>query len=491
MEGHVFISYVHENSPEVDQLEQTLEEAGIPVWRDTANLWPGDDWRAKIKEAITKDALVFIICFSQESAARAKSVQNEELTWAIEELRLRRPGEPWLIPVRFDDSEIPDSYIGPGRTLTSIQRADLFGDSFDDEIDRLITTVRRILEQHTSINVQAVSNWIATKSGAKSASSHESSTAPDRTKGRIATFYSYKRRTGRTMALANIGWILAANGLRVLLADCDLESPTLHALLRPFLGADTQEKPGTVDLIRSYEGPAAKAAEKRRIREVIPQHACAEPYVTQLNREFPCGGGLYFLPSGCENHDRKPLLASPDWATFYRTHNGGDFFDALGSDMRYHYDYTLIDSPAGMNDLVDILTVQIPDLLIDCFTFNRQSIDGAAKKVKSIKERYQDRVVQIFPVPMRVDSRTEYEAYLENRQHARTLFADLLAMPESQWDEYWETVEVPNIPYYEFAEKLAVFEGPGDPTSLLTAYEHLAAWITDGGVTGLPPLAKE
>jgi len=34
--------------------------------------------------------------------------------------------------------------------------------------------------------------------------------------GQIITFYSYKGGTGRTMALANVAWILATNGKRVL-----------------------------------------------------------------------------------------------------------------------------------------------------------------------------------------------------------------------------------------------------------------------------------
>jgi len=80
-----------------------------------------------IRRAITDDALVFIACFSHKSLARNKSYQNEELTVAIEQLRSRRPDVPWLIPVRFDDCEIPDYDIGPGRTLRSIHRADLFG----------------------------------------------------------------------------------------------------------------------------------------------------------------------------------------------------------------------------------------------------------------------------------------------------------------------------------------------------------------------------
>ena len=52
-QGHVFISYVREDSAEVEGLQQMLEAAGIPVWRDKASLWPGEDWRARIRDAIT------------------------------------------------------------------------------------------------------------------------------------------------------------------------------------------------------------------------------------------------------------------------------------------------------------------------------------------------------------------------------------------------------------------------------------------------------
>ena len=74
--GRVFISYVREDSDQVDRLQETLESVGIPVWRDTADLWPGEDWRLKIRRAITDNALVFIACFSKASLARGKSYQN-------------------------------------------------------------------------------------------------------------------------------------------------------------------------------------------------------------------------------------------------------------------------------------------------------------------------------------------------------------------------------------------------------------------------------
>ena len=143
--GHAFISYVREDSAHVDRLQRALEAAGVPVWRDTAELWPGEDWREKIRHAITHDALVFLACFSSKSLGRAKSYQNAELALAIDQLRLRLPGQPWLIPIRFDDCDVPELDIGGGRSLAWIQRADLFGDYFDYGLARLITVVQRIL----------------------------------------------------------------------------------------------------------------------------------------------------------------------------------------------------------------------------------------------------------------------------------------------------------------------------------------------------------
>jgi hypothetical protein len=115
------------------------------VWRDTADLWPGEDWRAKIRQAITGNALVFIACFSRKAVERSKTYQREELLLGIDQLRLRRPDVPWLIPVRFDECIIPDYDLGGGRTLASIQRVDLFGTRSDESARRLVTTVLRLL----------------------------------------------------------------------------------------------------------------------------------------------------------------------------------------------------------------------------------------------------------------------------------------------------------------------------------------------------------
>ena len=66
---------------------------------------------------------------------------------AIDQLRLRRPDDPWLIPVRFDNCEVPDRDLGSGRTLGSIHRADLFGSGRDLAAERLVAAVHRLLRE--------------------------------------------------------------------------------------------------------------------------------------------------------------------------------------------------------------------------------------------------------------------------------------------------------------------------------------------------------
>ena len=153
---------VREDSHQLDRLQQALEAAGIRVWRDTADLWPGEDWRVKIRRAITDNTLVFIACFSSRSAARDRSYQNEELLLAIEQLRLRRPDDPWLIPVRLDDCEIPDSELRGGRTLASIDHVDLFGGSHSAGTARLVTAMLRILG-HRSSHLRADEQKVSAK----------------------------------------------------------------------------------------------------------------------------------------------------------------------------------------------------------------------------------------------------------------------------------------------------------------------------------------
>jgi predicted NBD/HSP70 family sugar kinase len=143
--GHAFISYVREDAERVDRLQRILTAAGIKVWRDTANLWPGQDWKIEISQAISTGSLAFIACFSEHSQHRTRSYQNEELILAADQMRLRPPGETWIIPIRFADCSLPFVDLGAGRNLNSLQRIDMFGSSWELGGARLLAAVLRII----------------------------------------------------------------------------------------------------------------------------------------------------------------------------------------------------------------------------------------------------------------------------------------------------------------------------------------------------------
>lgn len=151
--GHAFISYCPDDAVHADRLQRAFTVAGIPVWRDTAALWPGDDKRLIIRSAIADRALAFVACFSRLSLARTTGSHNEELGIALDQLRQRLPGEPWLIPVRFDDCVVPDLDIGFGRTLASLATADLFGSADARNIAQLVASVTRILGPVSAVAV--------------------------------------------------------------------------------------------------------------------------------------------------------------------------------------------------------------------------------------------------------------------------------------------------------------------------------------------------
>ncbi len=138
--AHVFISYVRENQDVVDRLCASLRTNQIEVWLDREQIQPGQRWRDAIRSAIRNGAF-FLACFSRESTARERSYMNDELTLAIDELRLRPTSRSWFIPVLLSGSEVPDRNIGGGETLRDFQWVDLAA-GWDDGIRAIVRTTK-------------------------------------------------------------------------------------------------------------------------------------------------------------------------------------------------------------------------------------------------------------------------------------------------------------------------------------------------------------
>jgi tetratricopeptide (TPR) repeat protein len=134
-----------------------------------------------------------------------------------------------------------------------------------------------------------------------------------------------------------------------------------------------------------------------------------------------------------------------------------------------------------------VCTVQLPDVVVNCFTLSTQSIKGAAAVARSIRaQRGERRPIRILPVPMRVEDAEQ--AKLESgRDYARHEFASFLGeMSTEETNRYWGDVEIPYKPFFAYEEILASFaDRPMVENSLLASFERLTGVLTEGVVAEL------
>ncbi|CAI7976063.1 ATP/GTP-binding protein [Frankia sp. Hr75.2] len=306
--------------------------------------------------------------------------------------------------------------------------------------------------------------------------------------GTVVTFYSYKGGTGRSMALANTAWLLASSGCRVLVVDWDLEAPGLHRYFHPFLhDPDLRSTPGIMDMIWEFT-VTVMSPQGPNDDDWFSRSTAITPYAASLNWPFPDGGTVDFVCSGRHDAAYAQRVGTFDWNAFYADKGGGDFVDALRQDMRSSYEWILIDSRTGLSDTAGICTVQLPDIVVNCFTLSTQSIEGAVAVSRSIAAHKEGREILQLPVPMRVEDGEQRKLEL-GRDVARVAFDPFLRdFDERTKEHYWGDVEIPYKPYYAYEEILAVFgDRPLQEGTLLAAYERLASYLTDGVVAALPP----
>jgi len=296
------------------------------------------------------------------------------------------------------------------------------------------------------------------------------------------------------MALANVAWILASNGRRVLTVDWDLEAPGLHRYFSPFLlDKELSSSEGLIDLVTDFatEAMSGEKGEERN-KDWYKPFANILRYAASLDWEFPNAAVLDFIPAGRQGSSYSLRVNSFNWENFYDRLGGGVLVEAAKQKMREEYDYILIDSRTGVSDVSGICTVQMPDILVVCFTLNNQSIEGASAVAASVDAQRRSESgepqVRVFPVPMRVE-KFEKEKLEVAREIARARFDRFLwHVPANQRATYWGEVETFYEPFYAYEEVLATFgDKPLQTSSLLASAERLASYLTGGAVTQLEP----
>lgn len=313
--------------------------------------------------------------------------------------------------------------------------------------------------------------------------------------GRIVTFYSYKGGTGRSMALANAAWILATNGKRVLVIDWDLEAPGMHRYFHAFLeDKELADSPGLIDYFVDF-ATDARIACRRSDSSWQDRYLDLLGYVRTL--EAPFGEvSIDFVPAGKQSAAYAVRVNTFDWQEFYSKLGGGVLLEALKAHLRQQYDYILIDSRTGISDTSGICTVQMPDDLVVCYTFNRQSVRGAAAVARSAFEQRRkpdsQPTLRVWPLATRIEL-AEKDRLEEARQVARGEFEMfVMHLERKEREYYWGRAEVLYQPYFAYEEVLSVFADKRHQTnSTLAAFESLVSSLTDGEVKELGPMPEE
>lgn len=114
--GGVFLSYAREDKDRVDELARYLDAAGVPLWVDSRSLHSGDNWDARIKEAISRcDA--FVACASRNVAAQDRSYLYKEWDLALETAKEFAPGERFVFPVALDQVDVNEPHLASLKPL--------------------------------------------------------------------------------------------------------------------------------------------------------------------------------------------------------------------------------------------------------------------------------------------------------------------------------------------------------------------------------------
>lgn len=294
----------------------------------------------------------------------------------------------------------------------------------------------------------------------------------------FVTFYSYKGGVGRSMALANTACLLAEDPehpQRVLLWDFDLEAPGLHKLFPP----TDSFGPGFVDMAYEFAETQVMPNPKDFI------------YTSKVK-------GIDILPAGRVDQSYCGKLEQLDWTGFFGDDpsDKGAFFGKLTSwmidgtdEFEKRYDYILIDSRTGLNDVAGICTQVLPDLVMFIFRLTDQNLDGIEHLVPTIRTQLNDRNkvnVRLLPIASVVLSQSS-ENLDKRRKRASAVFGlsdldyirfdpDLIAEERlfcrrEVQDTMWP--KAPIVDDYERLSEAIRSENPKDTQTALQELEDL------------------
>ncbi|HEX6993336.1 MAG TPA: hypothetical protein VF339_04240 [Gammaproteobacteria bacterium] len=243
---------------------------------------------------------------------------------------------------------------------------------------------------------------------------------------KVHAFYGFKGGTGRSLVMAHVASMLAAEGKKVLMIDADLEAPGLGDFFDEF-GRTTFEEwrgmNGLMDLLRSLAGEEERGllTDDRNLAASIEHRMLGEKGLLRpsgqglLQIELGrAGGGEAAGPPvsllGPGNHSALSSLGAQryvanfldfDWNAFLRQ-DGSRLLRALGMFWRdgpHGFDHVLIDARTGYNLASIVLIQHWATHLVGVSTWGWQSIDGMARMLPVARRvQWRDEPIPTFLV---------------------------------------------------------------------------------------------
>ncbi len=239
--------------------------------------------------------------------------------------------------------------------------------------------------------------------------------------------------------------------------------------------------------------------------EILPEPLASSPlraYVQTIHApDKHRSNGLYLMSAGAREGERFASYATSvqefDWANFYASVEGHQYFSWLRQTLNTAVDVVLIDSRTGVTEMGGVCTRHLADAVVAFCAPNSQNLDGVLRIMRGVNRqevkdaRGDDRHVDVVIVPARVDLSesdrlTEFSAsFASAAEHT-----DFVPAEFQDLERPFLNLQVPYIPRYNYGEERVIGQDvvpPGEVGKrLLEAYSrivvHLAALASPGSL---------
>lgn len=253
------------------------------------------------------------------------------------------------------------------------------------------------------------------------------------------TFYSFKGGVGRSMAVMNIGSLLATRGFRVLVLDMDLEAPGASYLLQNQNKQQDQNQIQPQNLLGFVDlfGEANTKGKDADMGVLTPSEIIAKYTHPLALFEIPegedvvknPGGQLRIMPAGRPGTDYARRLQDLDLPGLYQEGVGKPLIAAFKKIIQdsNEFDFVLVDSRTGFSDESGICTRDLADRLVVITGLNHQNVEGTAAFFRALRACTDGSTpvqVVLSPVPQGED-----ELVSQREEVARSAFEEAWGKP--------------------------------------------------------------